>query len=122
MPTKYCDLTPEQKRRKNIQAIAARKKRYHSDPVFRAYVIQKSHETAMRRKYGLEPTDVKHMLKAQDGKCPICRISIQDDPHIDHAHKTNRVRGLLCGPCNRGIGLLHESIESLQNAIKYLGG
>ena len=39
---------------------------------------------------------------------------------VDHDHETGAVRGLLCNHCNRGIGLLGDSITNLENAIKYL--
>ena len=40
--------------------------------------------------------------------------------HIDHDHKTGKVRDILCGLCNKGLGQFSDSIEKLQNAIKYL--
>lgn len=39
---------------------------------------------------------------------------------IDHDHKTGKIRGLLCGFCNKAIGLLKENINILRNAIHYL--
>ena len=39
---------------------------------------------------------------------------------VDHNHKTNKVRGLLCHNCNRALGLLQDNTETLENAINYL--
>lgn len=39
---------------------------------------------------------------------------------VDHCHQTNQVRGLLCGPCNRALGLLKDNIGNLERAIAYL--
>jgi hypothetical protein len=39
---------------------------------------------------------------------------------VDHDHETGEVRGLLCAPCNRGIGLLQDKIEVLESAAQYL--
>lgn len=39
---------------------------------------------------------------------------------VDHDHATNRVRGILCSNCNRGIGLLGDSPEIINKAIDYL--
>lgn len=39
---------------------------------------------------------------------------------IDHNHETGKNRDLLCGDCNRGIGLFHENIEIIEKVIQYL--
>ncbi len=39
---------------------------------------------------------------------------------VDHDHKTGKTRGLLCSNCNRGLGLLKDSIQIVKNALKYL--
>lgn len=41
------------------------------------------------------------MLAAQDGHCALCpNVAGTRKLHIDHDHKTMRVRGLLCFRCN----------------------
>lgn len=39
---------------------------------------------------------------------------------VDHCHQTRKLRGLLCGSCNRGIGLLGDSVERMEAALSYL--
>lgn len=39
---------------------------------------------------------------------------------LDHCHDTSRFRGWLCSRCNRGIGLLGDSLPDLQRAVAYL--
>jgi len=39
---------------------------------------------------------------------------------IDHCHKTNKIRGLLCMQCNTTLGRFKHDIELLKQAIKYL--
>lgn len=39
---------------------------------------------------------------------------------IDHCHKTNRVRGILCRQCNNALGLFKDNIELLEKTIFYL--
>ncbi len=41
---------------------------------------------------------------AQDGQCAICRLPLNDDPHLDHCHVTGFIRGVLCGSCNTKLG------------------
>ena len=38
---------------------------------------------------------------------------------VDHDHETGKIRGL-CEAHNRALGMFHDSIEELTNAIKYL--
>lgn len=72
------------------------------------------------RRYSLSPEDFDDLLTNQDNNCKICSIGIRDNPHIDHDHDTGKVRGLLCGNCNTGIGLLKEDVNILLSAIDYL--
>jgi uncharacterized ferredoxin-like protein len=39
---------------------------------------------------------------------------------LDHDHSTGKFRGWLCGHCNRGIGQLGDTIDSLKRALSYL--
>jgi len=39
---------------------------------------------------------------------------------MDHCHKTNKIRGLLCGKCNSAIGFFDDDTELLEKAIDYL--
>lgn len=73
------------------------------------------------KKHGLTPEYYGLLLRAQKGVCAICgeppkkrRLA------IDHCHKTGRIRGLLCGRCNTGIGNLRENPRVLRAAIAYL--
>ena len=62
------------------------------------------------------------MSEQQGGVCAICK-KLPPDGHelaIDHNHLTNQVRGLLCKQCNRGIGMLGDSINTVENALNYL--
>ena len=63
------------------------------------------------------------LLKKQKGKCAICKID--KDPigrkfAVDHQHKSGKIRGLLCGNCNRGIGLLQDDPKIILQAFKYV--
>jgi hypothetical protein len=73
-----------------------------------------------RRKYGVTAEDYFFMLEAQGWRCAVCGDEFVGSPHIDHDHVTGRVRGLLCGGCNCGIGQFKDSIVRLEAAIAYL--
>ena len=70
-------------------------------------------------RYGLTTEDYNNMLLAQENSCAICGSSDRSLV-IDHDHKTNKVRGLLCSNCNTGIGKLGDTSELLRRAIDYL--
>jgi hypothetical protein len=72
--------------------------------------------------YGVDEAAFQALRESQGGICPICADPLPgvDRTHIDHCHTTNRVRGLLCGPCNQGIGLLRESEVIMRRAIDYV--
>lgn len=74
------------------------------------------------RKYGLSVEERDKILESQNYKCAICgKLSTPNKKlHVDHNHKTNQVRELLCFSCNSIIGLSHENIETLQSIINYL--
>ena len=39
---------------------------------------------------------------------------------VDHDHATGQVRDLLCHNCNRALGLLQDSIKTVEAALNYL--
>ena len=59
------------------------------------------------------------MEKKQNGVCAIC-FGKTKKLHIDHCHKTKKVRGILCARCNLALGLFGDQIKYLENAISYL--
>ena len=65
--------------------------------------LKKYQQFAKKRKYGLTPKSFDDMLHAQSGKCGLCESHMKQ-PCIDHDHKTERVRGLLCHRCNLLLG------------------
>lgn len=72
--------------------------------------------------YGITLEEHLSMIEAQDNRCAICdAVGDESAPlHVDHDHETAKVRGLLCGPCNRGIGLFKDDPEVLERAARYL--
>jgi hypothetical protein len=82
---------------------------------------QKQREIRMRGKFGLSQADYDAMLAAQGGVCAICLQTQSPRPlNIDHCHKTGRIRGLLCTPCNSFLGRIKEKSEALARIAAYL--
>lgn len=77
----------------------------------------------IRRQYGITLAEYDQMLRDQDYKCAICGNEDEVEGRrlaIDHCHDSGKVRGLLCGKCNRGLGLFYDNKNLLTNAISYL--
>ncbi|MFP3967298.1 endonuclease VII domain-containing protein [Actinomadura fulvescens] len=72
----------------------------------------------LKRRYGITVEDVERMAAEQGGVCIICLRS--DPKHVDHGHKTGKVRGLLCFSCNGALGQFGDDVERLRAAAKYL--
>lgn len=53
-------------------------------------------------------------------ECVIC--GSVENLVVDHCHKTNVVRGMLCNHCNRGLGHFKDDPELLEFARMYLLG
>ena len=71
----------------------------------------------IKHKYKLDQTTYEEMVEATP-HCPIC--GSEEPLVIDHDHSTGEVRGLICQPCNKGLGFFRDNIESMKNAITYL--
>ncbi|MFX1274144.1 MAG: endonuclease domain-containing protein [Promethearchaeota archaeon] len=75
-------------------------------------------------KYGLSNYDFNKMKKKQENRCAICGITFTNkfpyQPFVDHNHKNNNLRELLCNNCNLLLGYAFDSIYTLTNAIHYL--
>lgn len=76
----------------------------------------------LKRTYGITLEEFNQMWADQEYKCKICGIENNTDKnfHVDHCHKTGKVRGILCQFCNQAIGLIKENIQALENIIQYL--
>jgi hypothetical protein len=76
----------------------------------------------LKRKFGKSLIEFREMEVSQGGVCSICFEPCSSGRELsqDHNHTTKKNRGLLCGTCNRGIGLLKESPALLHRSIEYL--
>lgn len=51
--------------------------------------------------------------------CDVCSISLNDKPEVDHDHRTNYIRGLLCGACNKALGFMQDNPMLLRRLLDY---
>ena len=82
------------------------------------------HRTTRLARYGLTHEAYTAMFKAQGGLCAICRNPQHDSAHVslavDHDHKTEKVRALLCTKCNMALGAVNDDIDLRSEMIAYV--
>ena len=81
------------------------------------------------KKYGINNEEYLALLKKQNFLCKICGVPstgvLENGTSngilcVDHDHKTQKIRGLLCSCCNTGLGLFFDDVLNLKRAIDYL--
>lgn len=98
----------------------AREYRKRNKERFKEYSLQKD--------FGISLKTYRIMEAEQGNVCAICKQPEKSRHQngttkalaVDHNNKTGKVRGLLCYPCNTGIGKLKEDLTIFINAIEYL--
>ena len=72
------------------------------------------------KQLGVTDDEYARLLEAQGGGCAICGAKPKTRRlHVDHDHKTGKVRGLLCHRCNRALPTWVTD-EWLRRAYHYL--
>lgn len=81
--------------------------------------FKKKQRSRWLKLYGLTVEDYEIMLNKQNRSCLIC-LSSDRRFHVDHCHKTNKVRGILCELCNKGLGQFKDDVGIIFKAAEYL--
>ena len=102
------------KKRAQCKPCLARKKREY---------YKKNPDKARRRNlltyYGITVEQYDEMISAQNNCCAVC-LKQTDDLHVDHDHKTGKVRELLCINCNLALGHVQDNIERIIQLQHYV--
>lgn len=99
----------------NREKVSASRRKYHQEHK------NEKRTAEIRRKYKLLPHEVDLLLLMQGDSCAICRCIFDGTNfHVDHDHKTGKVRALLCKFCNLGLGYFRDSPSWLRIAAQYL--
>lgn len=89
----------------------------------------KKKDLSLRNYFGLTIEEYLKQLKKQNGVCGICgnketrtnkRTNEITCLVVDHNHKTNQFRGLLCNRCNVAIGMFSDNTQIFKRAIRYI--
>lgn len=77
----------------------------------------------LKKKYGITADEYDRMFSAQGNSCAICGRSEHGGNgafHVDHDHKTGKIRAILCQGCNTSLGHMNEDPSLLRKAATYL--
>jgi hypothetical protein len=105
-PCKDCNNAYYAKRRvEQYEKVREYEKKFHT-------------ERRLRYQYGMTEQDLVNMKVQQNNLCAICDKEVP--LVIDHCHAQGHVRGLLCNPCNMGLGLFKDNPKLLEAASNYI--
>lgn len=78
-------------------------------------------EYMLKKHYGISQEEYNEKLKEQNNGCAICgKPQTTKSLAVDHCHTSGKIRSLLCGPCNTGLGQFMDNPELLNKAADYL--
>lgn len=86
---------------------------------------QKEKESSRKLRYknmGIDPVEGNQLWLAAK-KCQSCGVRFDKTTRqkvLDHCHNSLQIRGVICSWCNRGIGMLGDTVTGVLNALKYL--
>lgn len=130
----YMKLYAEKNKEKlKIKGYNYRKQRIENNPEFYKEQYKKYEET--QKKWRKENKNIilekqwlkrgiidityekfEEELKKQNYKCLICK-KILNNPQVDHDHNTGLFRGILCVPCNNGLGIYENKKNIFENYL-----
>lgn len=116
------------KRNRDAAKAKVREWRERNTDAVKRYRIdnrQKNYRQELVRKYGVDPAWFDRQLQQQGNLCVCCKRHFQwgnkqTSPHVDHCHKTQTVRGILCNRCNTVLGLCEDNANLLSILARYL--
>lgn len=117
---RQCDTTlPRTEYHKNrtakdgLQVVCKECNKANSKKMWRNARQRKMHRNNVyRRRYGQTYDEKMALLKGQGNRCACCGTDMTSRPshhvHLDHCHTSGDPRGVLCAPCNIGLGYLEN--------------
>lgn len=105
---------PEKVRAERVRANTRRQERHAVDPTRRK-------SEALKAKYGITYADKVAMLARQGNVCRCCGAREPGSKlgwHVEHDHKTKKIRGVVCLRCNTLIAALGDDEAGLWKSFR----
>lgn len=116
-----------ERRKENIERERKKEREYYHR---RCEELGKETMKALRRdyklrgRYGMTLAEFDELFTSQGNKCASCGTdhpgSKYDAWHVDHCHRSGRIRGILCHHCNVIVGMAQECPDNLNKIINYI--
>jgi hypothetical protein len=107
-------LSNKKYREKNKELIREKQRKFNKEnPI-------KRKNSMLKYQYGITLIDYNKMFEQQKGKCAICKRhqnNLTRTLSVDHNHKTNKVRALLCVTCNTDVSVVENRLEEMLNYL-----
>ena len=101
-------------RDKNRELLREKQKKFNKEnPIKRKNAM-------LKYQYGITLNDYNKMFEQQKGKCAICKRhqnNLTRTLCVDHDHKTNQVRALLCVTCNTDVSVVEDRLKEMLNYL-----
>ena len=122
---KEIKMSEEQLKKRRKKHRIYIKEKYHNDAEYRRkqrlstkLYRQNNKLKILSRRYNISIKNIQFCLDRAKGKCEICKE--KKKLVLDHSHRTNKIRGMLCRECNMVLGRLGDSIENITKFLNYL--
>jgi len=114
---KHKDREKETRRKyliKNREKVLETQKRWNNKN------FNRRKNVILKNVYGITLDDYNKMFNTQEGKCAICQRHQNELTRtlcVDHDHKTNNVRALLCVTWNTDVSVVEKRLEEMTNYL-----
>tara|TARA_R100001163_G_C4994504_1_gene145885 strand:- start:52 stop:795 length:744 start_codon:yes stop_codon:yes gene_type:complete len=116
---RYCRYVYEHKRTGDKRELVSEEQFYHRKS--EAEISEYKYIWSQGKRLGISPETVKKFLSIKE--CEICGKPEEEEGKrlaLDHCHKTDKLRGRLCGDCNTTLGKFKDDPMLLRKAADYL--
>jgi hypothetical protein len=113
---------------KEYLLLKAKKRRIKNPNLQKEYIERCGHEkfaniqrkSYLKRLYNITLEEYEKKLKEQNYSCAICKrhqSKFKKKLHVDHNHKTGKVRDILCAGCNVDVSVVEDRLKELQEYL-----
>lgn len=118
----YARAYRERMKREDPEELRARRRAKYA--ARREEALERQRWINRRGRTGITKQQFERLWAAQGGRCPACSDELTDGgaagAHVDHCHKSGKIRGILCAPCNKALGAAREDVERLRGLAAFL--